>query len=102
MHPLHYSRPSALLGSIGGRLACLSINIVFRLPNAALLPLLALVERVLLSLGGQTPATRAVKDLRFIFSRGGESADNLRRLLTRSRPEEIVSFVRGAVIRSLP
>lgn len=101
MTPLRYSRPAFLLGSLLGWLAYLLVNAVFRLPQRALLAVLAGAERLLRRLGGDGPATRAVDDLHFIFSRGGESAVILRRLITESRAEEVVALVRGAVIRGV-
>jgi hypothetical protein len=102
MNSLRYSRGRFLAGSVLGWIAYVLINAVFRLPQGTLLRVLAVAERAVRALVGNGPAARAVNDLHFIFSRGGESAAILRRLITRSRPEEIVAFVRGAAIRGMP
>ena len=49
---------------------------------------------------GDSPETRAVVDLAFVFGQGGEGAAIFRRILTRSRPRELVGIVRGSLLRS--
>lgn len=102
MSRLRYPRAGFLLGSLVGWFAYLLVNAVFRLPRPLLLGVLAGAERLVRGVAGEGPAARAVGDLRFLFSRGGESARILRRLITESRAEEIVALVRGATIRGMP
>lgn len=92
-------------GTVGTLLAWavyIPLSLLFRLPNAALAALFRSLHPLVKWVAGESPASRAVADLHYVFSRGGEGALTFRKIMTRSRPEELVSIVRGAVVRSLP
>ena len=101
MKALTYSPFQRLAGGLAGWIACLALKALFQLPDAVLLALFAGIAAVVRRIAGDSPATRAVEDLHFIFSRGGEAAAVIKRLILESRNEEVVGVVRGAVIRSL-
>ena len=101
MRSLTYSPLQRLAGGLAGWAACLTLKALFHLPDAALLLLFRSIAAVARGLLGDCPETRAVEDLHFIFSKGGESAAVIKRLVLESRNEEVVGVVRGAVIRSL-
>lgn len=80
----------------------LPVSLLFRLPDALLAAFFRALYPLVKLAAGESPASRAVADLGFVFARGGDGAAVFRRILTRARPEELVMIVRGAVIRSLP
>lgn len=80
----------------------LPLTLLFRLPNAVLASLFRGLHPLVKTAAGESPASRAVADLHFVFSRAGEGAAIFRKILTQSRAEELVAIVRGAVVRSLP
>ena len=102
MRPLRYPRIYSVIGTLIGWKAYLLMGLIFRLPDGPLTLFLKMVAVPVRLFAGDSPVTRGVDDLVWIFGRGGESAAVLRKLLTQSRPEEIVGIVRGAAIRSLP
>ena len=101
MRRLDYPRLFFVLGSVAGWSVFFIAQLLFRMPNAALAAGFAAVEKIMLTLGKEGPASRAVADIRFVFGQGGEGAAIFRRLATHSRAEELVALIRGAILRSL-
>lgn len=90
-----------MAGSAVGWVAYALCMAIMQLPDAALVRLLGGASTFVGAVSGASSAARAVADLHFMFRQSGPSAKVIRDLITRSRPEEIVSIIRGAVIRSL-
>jgi hypothetical protein len=95
---LEVPRARAALATLAGWIAWAAAALAFRLPDRAVAALLAAFAPLV-----RAPrARRAIADLRAAFLRGGREAAIFRRIATESRPRDVVSIVRGAVIRSLP
>ena len=97
---LEYPLLHRWIASLIGWVASLVVRTFFRLPD----PVLAFVFRLLVvpvrALTGDSPETRAVVDIAYVFGRGGEGAAIFRRVLTDNRNRELVGIVRGALLRS--
>jgi hypothetical protein len=102
MNELHIPMWKGGLGTLAAWLVVLPLTMLFRLPNVMLAALFKSLLFPVRKLAGESPVSRAVADLHYVFSRGGEGAAIFRKILTRSRTEELVAIVRGAVVRSLP
>lgn len=102
MHELRIPPWKSTCGLLVAWTVYLPLTLLFRLPNALLAALFRGLHPCVKMLAGESPASRAVADLHFVFSRGGEGATIFRKILTQSRAEELVAIVRGAVVRSLP
>lgn len=102
MNDLRIPRWKGALGTVVAWTVYLPLTLLFRLPNALLAALFGALHPLVKAVAGASPASRAVADMQFVFSRGGEGAAVFRKILTQSRAEELVSIVRGAVVRSLP
>jgi hypothetical protein len=77
-------------------------NVLFRLPNALLALKFGAAAALVRVVAGEGPAFRAVDDLRYIFSQGGEPAAIFRRIVTHGRYADLAGIIQGAVVRSLP
>lgn len=102
MNELRIPAWKRMLGTALAWAVYLPLTLLFRLPNALLASLFRGLHPLVRAAAGESPASRAVADLHYVFSRGGAGAETFRKILTRSRAEELVAIVRGAVVRSLP
>jgi hypothetical protein len=91
-----------MLGTLTALVVFVAAGLLFRLPNKAVAAIFGLAHRVVLAMGNESPASRALADIAFVFGRGGEGAEIFRRVITGARWEELEGIVGGAVVRSLP
>lgn len=101
MNSLKYPLWQKIIGNIAGYSVYLVLNIVFRLPNSLIALKFRFIKAILSGIMGNTSEMRVMSDLHLIFSKGGEGATVIKKVITRSRPEELIDIVRGSIIRSI-
>ena len=98
---LRYPLGGRIAGNTAGWLAWLLLRALFLFPDRLLARLFGLQAWTAIRLAGESPLSRALADLAFVFRRDPAGARIFRRLVTESPAAEMVGIVRGAVLRSL-
>ena len=101
MSSLYVRKWVYVTGSVAGWVVYAVLRMLFTLPRRVLVMKLAALAAIVKALSGEGPTYHALDDINFILGRGGEAATTLERLITESRANDLVSMVRGTVIRSL-
>ena len=101
MSPLYVPFWKRTLGSAVGWTLYGLLRALYALPRPVLQLAITAISVVTKAIVGETAASRALDFIRQILRSGDNTATVLNRVVTRSRPDDFVSIVRGVIIRRL-